>query len=52
MLSLLYRALHLETKTCGRRFLSFGRRPQNTNLRSQVGVKGRRLRLAIAHDLG
>ena len=33
--------LHLETKTCGRRFLSFGRRPQafNTNLRSQVGVK-------------
>ena len=42
----------LETKACGRRLLSFGRRSQDTNLRSQVGVEGRRLRLAIAHYLG
>lgn len=44
--------LHLETKACGRRLLSFGRRPQDTKLRSQFGVEGRRLRLAIAHYLG
>lgn len=42
----------LETKACGRRLLSFGRRSQDTKLRSQFGVKGRRLRLAFAHYLG